>query len=232
MGLSEWCPVLFVMRSDFSATLLATSRASLPTSGAFPNSLHLWSIPCRTRVLHPRVSFSQSRENLYSVLSFLGPGCLGNLLRAPTQFPRTTDFYPQPLKRGARSITLIEESGPQPFHALAGCPAEPAQSVPLVGGKNHRQHPAAQPYLRSLWSRPCSLSMWFRLLNSSAIRELRNQVQLPRFKIREMKLNRSITCLRSHNQEIGSRKPPMALAVPLLSSQEEWYWGGVGGREG
>lgn len=147
---------MFVMRSDFSVTPLVTSLASLATSGVFPNSLHLWSIPCRTRVPYPQVSFSQSREDLYSVLSFLGPRCLGNLLRAPTQFPRTTDFYPQPLKRGTRSITLIEESGPEPFHALAGCTAQPAQSVPLVGGKSHRQHPAAQPYLRSLWSRPCS----------------------------------------------------------------------------
>lgn len=116
---------MFVMRSDFSVTPLVTSRASLPTSGAFPNSFHLWSIPCRTRVPYPRVSFSQSREVLYSILSFLGLRCLGNLLRAPTQFPRTTDFYPQPLKRGTRSITLIEESGPQPFHVLAVLQSQP-----------------------------------------------------------------------------------------------------------
>lgn len=186
---------MFGTRSDLSVTPLVTSGASLPTSGAFPNKLHLWSISCRTRVPYPRASFSQSREDLYSVLSFLGLRCLGNLLRAPTHFPRTTGFYPQALKRGTRSVELIEERAPQSFHALAGCTAKCSP-----GGREESPLASSSPALLTKFvAQALLLSMWFRLLKSRGIRELRNQVQLPRFKIRKIKLNRSIASLRSHN---------------------------------
>lgn len=142
-----------------AVTPLVTSGASLPTSGAFPNNLHLWSLPCRTRAPYPRASFSQSREDLYSVLSFLGLRCLGNLLSAPTHFPRTAGFYPQPLKRGTRSVALIGERAPQPFHALAGCTAKCSP-----GGREESPLASSSPALLTKFvAQALFLSTWFRL---------------------------------------------------------------------